>query len=197
MGWQVSTIDIADPNSDYKNVSNAIFDGSGHHGNYWDTVHITTPNHTHFDLADTLANYTDIVFVEKPGVKDAQQWATLLNNNNDTRIMMVKNNQYRDNIHHMAECANPKLGVTRINWINDNRVPKPGSWFTNKNLAFGGVSRDLMPHLLSLYQMFEPDWRTTKPKWAKKERRWNLEDLTDSSYGEVDPDGIYLSLIHI
>ena len=27
MGWQVSTIDIADPNSDYKNVSDAIFDG--------------------------------------------------------------------------------------------------------------------------------------------------------------------------
>ena len=48
-----------------------------------------------------------------------------------------------------------------------------------------------MPHLLSLYQMFEPDWRTTQPKWAKKERRWNLEDLTDSDYGEVDSNGVY------
>ena len=91
----------------------------------------------------------------------------------------------------MAQAADPKKGVTRINWINDNRVPKPGSWFTNKGLAFGGVSRDLMPHLLSLYQMFEPDWRNSTPKWTKKERRWNLEDLINSDYGEVDPNGVY------
>ena len=91
----------------------------------------------------------------------------------------------------MAEAADPKHGVTRIRWINDNRVPKPGSWFTNKNLAFGGVSRDLMPHLLSLYQMFEPNWRTTIPKWTKKEQRWVLSDFDNSDYGEVDPKGTY------
>lgn len=39
--------------------------------------------------------------------------------------------------------------------------------------------------------MFEPDWRTTQPKWAKKERRWNLEDLNDSDYGIVNPTGTY------
>ena len=135
--------------------------------------------------------YSDIVFVEKPGVGSTTLWSQLLVDHHDTRIMMTKNNQYRENIAEMAQAADPKKGVTRINWINDNRVPKPGSWFTNKELAFGGVSRDLMPHLLSLYQMFEPDWRNSTPKWAKKERRWNLEDLTDSDYGEVDPNGVY------
>ena len=39
--------------------------------------------------------------------------------------------------------------------------------------------------------MFEPDWRNSTPKWTKKERRWNLEDLIDSDYGEVDPNGVY------
>ena len=39
--------------------------------------------------------------------------------------------------------------------------------------------------------MFEPTGVTVHPKWAKKERRWNLEDLTDSDYGEVDPNGVY------
>ena len=39
--------------------------------------------------------------------------------------------------------------------------------------------------------MFELIGVTVKIKWAKKERRWNLEDLTDSDYGEVDPNGIY------
>ena len=186
MGWRVTTVDTNNPNADYTTLP-LNESGMAH----WDTCHITTPNHTHYELADMCANYCDIVFVEKPGVGSAETWRQLLADHPSTRIMMTKNNQYRDNIVEMAESADPKKGVTRINWINDNRVPKPGSWFTNKELAFGGVSRDLMPHLLSLYQMFEPDWRLSTPKWAKKERRWNLEDLTDSDYGEVDPDGIY------
>ncbi len=180
MGWQVTTIDIADPNADYNKPEDAIGSGTGHSGNYWDTCHITTPNWTHLELAYTFAGHCDIMFVEKPGVFNQQQWSKLVGDHPDTRIMMTKNNQYRDNINEMAECANPKHGVTRIRWINNNRVPKPGSWFTNKNLAFGGVSRDLMPHLLSLYQMFEPDWRTTLPKWAKKEQRYTLSDFDDS-----------------
>jgi len=191
MGWQVTTIDIADPNADYSKPQDAIGGGTGHGGNYWDTCHITTPNWTHLELAYTFAGHCDIMFVEKPGVFNQQQWSKLVGDHPDTRIMMTKNNQYRDNIMEMAECANPKHGVTRIRWINDNRVPKPGSWFTNKNLAFGGVSRDLMPHLLSLYQMFEPDWRTTLPKWAKKEQRYTLSEFDDSDYGEVDPSGVY------
>ena len=191
MGWQVTTIDIADPNANFKTVSSAIESGSGHNGSYWDTCHITTPNHTHYGIADLCAMYSDIVFVEKPGVENTAMWSQLLTDHHDTRIMMTKNNQYRENIAEMAQAADPKKGVTRINWINDNRVPKPGSWFTNKGLAFGGVSRDLMPHLLSLYQMFEPDWRNSTPKWTKKERRWNLEDLINSDYGEVDPNGVY------
>ena len=205
MGWEVTTIDIADPKSDYKTVVGSLVNDRYDKtelknvrikidemwNTKWDTCHITTPNYTHYELADTCAMYSDIVFVEKPGVSSMMMWSQLLADHPDTRIMMVKNNQYRSNIPEMAKAADPKKGVTRINWINDNRVPKPGSWFTNKKLAFGGVSRDLMPHLLSLYQMFEPDWRNSTPKWAKKERRWNLEDLTDSDYGEVDPNGVY------
>ena len=191
MGWQVTTVDIADPNADFDKPEHVIGGGTGHGGHYFNTCHITTPNWTHLELAYLYAGHCDIMFVEKPGVFNQQQWIKLLGDHNDTRIMMTKNNQYRDNIVEMAEAADPKKGITRIRWVNNNRVPKPGSWFTNKELAFGGVSRDLMPHLLSLYQMFEPDWRNSTPKWAKKERRWNLEDLTDSDYGEVDPNGVY------
>ena len=38
-------------------------------------------------------------------------------------------------------------------------IRKTGSWFTTRKLAFGGVSRDLMPHLLSLYVAMNPHWR--------------------------------------
>ncbi len=188
MGWEVTTVDIADPNADYNKPDDVIGGGTGHGGHYFNTCHITTPNWTHLELAYLYAGHCDIMFVEKPGVFNQQQWVKLLGDHNDTRIMMTKNNQYRDNIVEMANCAK---GYAKINWINDNRVPKPGSWFTNKNLAFGGVSRDLMPHLLSLYQMFEPNWRKIQPKNIITTQSWNLEDLTDSDYGEVDPDGVY------
>ena len=39
--------------------------------------------------------------------------------------------------------------------------------------------------------MFEPDWRNTQPKWAKKEQRWTLEQVINSDYGDVDPNGTY------
>ena len=55
---------------------------------------ISTRHNTHAEYVTEALKLNKHVFVEKPGVKDAQQWATLLNNNNDTRIMMVKNNQY-------------------------------------------------------------------------------------------------------
>ena len=93
LGWAVTTIDIADPSADFKTVAHAIESGSGHNGSYWDTCHITTPNHTHYELADVCALYADIVFVEKPGVGSATLWSQLLVDHHDTRIMMTKNNQ--------------------------------------------------------------------------------------------------------
>jgi len=103
--------------------------------------------------------------------------------------MMTKNNQYRDNVHQIREAASQ--GQVRINWINDNRVPKPGSWFTTKELAFGGVSRDLMPHLLSWVQVLEPDWMHMSPKFSRCDQRWKLPQLTGTNYGAIVKDGVY------
>jgi predicted dehydrogenase len=185
MNVQVTTVDIADPNADYKHVYKALDAGLAH----WDVCHITTPNHTHYPLADLCANFCDIVFVEKPGVEDPELWEELLADHPNTRIMMTKNNQYRDNVHQIREAA--QQGEVRINWINNNRVPKPGSWFTNKKLAFGGVSRDLMPHLLSWVQVLDDAWLYSKPKWTRSDQRWKLADLAGSDYGDVDPNGVY------
>ena len=54
---------------------------------------------------------------------------------------MVKNNQFRHNIDEMTNMARTSR-VVDINWCNKNRVPNPGTWFTTKELAYGGVSRD-------------------------------------------------------
>ena len=112
MGWQVTTVDILDPNADYNNPQHVVEGGTGHGGHYFNTCHITTPNWTHLELAYLYAGHCDIMFVEKPGVFNQQQWVKLLGDHSDTRIMMTKNNQYRSNIAEMAEAADPKHGVT-------------------------------------------------------------------------------------
>lgn len=161
------------------------------HGHF-DTVHICTPNYTHLNIARHAGiHQAGIVFVEKPGVPDAELWRAMVTDfMPTTRFMMVKNNQWRDNIdemrRHYAESSNIK-----VNWINRNRVPKPGSWFTDKDMAFGGVSRDLLPHLLSLMIAIEPQYYNTNWTFKQVWQRWSLEDLKDSEYGDVNPSGVY------
>jgi len=182
MEWKVTTVDAADTSADYSSIDQVT--------GKFDTAHICTPNFTHYELADSAAKLSKIVFVEKPGVASSEEWQQLLDNNPDTRIMMVKNNQYRDNIKDMIKSA-AKAKVVQCFWINNDRIPKPGSWFTTKELAFGGVSRDLLPHMLSLYQMFNSDWNETERSNVECEQHYELSDITDSDYGEVDMNGTY------
>jgi hypothetical protein len=161
------------------------------HGRF-DTVHICTPNYTHLNIARHAAIHeAGIVFVEKPGVPDAELWRSMVTDYmTTTRFMMVKNNQWRDNLKEMREHYQTSNNI-KLNWINQNRVPKPGSWFTNKDMAFGGVSRDLLPHLLSLMIAIEPQYYNTNWTFKQVWQRWNLDDLKDSDYGAVDPSGVY------
>ena len=154
------------------------------------TGHVCTPNFTHYDVASELAPYCKIVFVEKPGVRNSTEWQQLVNQHPDTKFVLVKNNMWRSNIKELREHANQAESV-ELNWINKDRVPSPGSWFTTKELAFGGVSRDLMPHLLSLYMAFDDNWRTAEPTQALAHRRYELQDLSSTDYGEVNTSGVY------
>lgn len=186
LGHEVITVDgdIA-KNADFPTVDSAIFS----YGKF-DTVNICTPNCTHLDLAVKLAPFSKIIFVEKPGVKDKLAWQGLLDKFPNTRFMMVKNNMWRNNILEMQDNAK-KAKTVKINWINKDRVPNPGSWFTNKDLAFGGVSRDLMPHLLSLYIALNPDWKTDQLNGYSSMTRWTLEDISNTNYGSVNVNGVY------
>ena len=159
------------------------------HGPF-DTAHICTPNFTHFELASKIAPYTKMLFIEKPGVANASNWATLCLNNPNTRIMMVKNNMFRDNIEEMRACVENARTV-KIKWINKNRIPGPGTWFTTKKLAFGGVSRDLMPHLLSLYIALNKNWLVANMTGQEARQLHTLDKIEDTEYGVVKRDGVY------
>ena len=156
----------------------------------FDTVHICTPNFTHFQLAGKLAPVSKIVFVEKPGVARSENWATLVHTFPNTRFIMVKNNMWRSNINDLKELAS-QANTVDIFWSRKNCIPSPGSWFTTKKLSFGGVSRDLMTHLLSLYVAMNPDWRTEQITGKQALRLHTLESIKSTEYGTINPNGTY------
>lgn len=194
LGHVVYTVDM-DPakKADFTSVEEAL-DSLIERGNpmtHLDTVHICTPNWTHEGIAYGVAPYSKVVFIEKPGFRTEERWFNLQKVFPATRIMMVKNNMWRDNIDEMQATAE-KCEQIYFNWLNYDRVPSPGSWFTTKDSAFGGVSRDLMPHLLSLVvAIFPEQYKNLDLTSNGKERTWNLAELTNTQYGAVNKNGVY------
>lgn len=183
---EIVTVDTdANKDADFTSVEDAL----DVHGNF-DIVNICTPNFTHKLLTELVAPHSKIVFVEKPGFKNSLEWKTVIDNFPNTRIMMVKNNMWRDNILKMKSRA--ALGqIVNINWIRKNCIPNPGSWFTTRELAYGGVSRDLMPHLLSLYIAMNPDWATTPVRNRSSKQQWSLPEIDSTDYGIINQQGTY------
>ena len=185
LGYEVVTVDMdTSKGADFSNLDDAI----RVHGNF-DTVNICTPNFTHIELARKVATVSKIVFVEKPGVANSEAWRWLCSDYPQTRFMMVKNNQYRDTIAQFKKLA-VKSHTVNVVWNNKNRIPNPGSWFTTKELAFGGVSRDLIPHMLSYYVSLT-DYTTGNKLYGNAIQRYELKDLIDTDYGSVNHDGTY------
>lgn len=182
----IVTVDM-DPQkgADYTNIEDAIRKHT-----YFQTVHICTPNFTHKELAETVAPYSHTIFVEKPGFKSSKDWLDFINHRPLTNLLMVKNNQYRNNLTDMIRLKD-QAETIEIRWHNKDRVPNPGTWFTTRDLAFGGVSRDLMPHLLSLFQAIEPSYKTAELKNSESKRNWSLNDVKNTDYGVVNPNGTY------
>jgi predicted dehydrogenase len=186
LGHKVITVDQdISKGADFDSVDKALLV----HG-LFDTAHICTPNFTHFEIAARVAPHSKIVFIEKPGVATSDTWAKLVTEFKQTRFIMVKNNMWRSNIAKLVELAS-KAKTVKISWIRKNCIPSPGSWFTTKKLAFGGVSRDLMPHLLSLYVAMNPNWKRENISGQTAVQCWELKDIDSTDYGVVNPDGTY------
>lgn len=178
-------IDTVDANPEKK----ATFTSVDNIKDQYDIAVVCTPNFTHELVARTIAKNCKIVLIEKPGVRDSKSWFCLVEDFPDTRFMMVKNNQYRDEIKVFQAQADQSEHVY-IRWNNANRIPQPGSWFTTKELAFGGVSRDLIPHMLSYYCALT-DFAKGRKVDSVSLQNYLLSDITSTDYGTVNPDGIY------
>jgi len=186
LGYEVITVDsnIA-KGADLPTVDSAVIAHAP-----FDITFVCTPNHTHFELAAKVAPYSKIVFIEKPGVSNSFSWTNLVTVFKKTRFMMVKNNMWRSNIAELQSLAS-QSDTVKIQWLRHNCIPNPGSWFTTKRLAFGGVSRDLMPHLLSIYIALNPNWRKVSATNRNAVTNWKLADIESTEYGTVNYSGTY------
>lgn len=182
LGYDLDTVD-ANPEK------NATFTTVDNITEQYDIAVVCTPNFTHEIVARTIAKNCKIVLIEKPGVQDSKSWFCLIEDFPNTRFMMVKNNQYRDELKLFQMQADQSERVY-IRWNNANRIPQPGSWFTTKELAFGGVSRDLIPHMLSYYCALT-NFPQGKKLNAVSIQNYLLSNITSTDYGTVNPNGVY------
>jgi len=186
MGGVVVTVDTdVNKNADYRTLDEAL---RGH--NHFDTVHVCTPNRTHLLLANIVASHAKVVFIEKPGFQHSQELELINLKYPSTRFMMVKNNMWRNNVNDIRDHVR-SADVIKINWINRDRVPSPGSWFTTKQFAWGGVSRDLMPHMLSWFIALNVNYQQAKLVSWSGEQRHSLDTIEDTAYGTVNKKGHY------
>lgn len=183
--YRVFTVDIDSTKTpDYTTV----FEAKEKHGDF-DLVYIGVPNWLHEPVAKDIANNAKLVLIEKPGVKNSESWADLINQFPATRIMMIKNNQYRNTIKDYKNLVS-KSSTVHIVWNNRNRIPNPGSWFTDKSKSFGGVSRDLMPHILSYYCALT-NYQESIELSRNIEQQHKLKDIISTDYGFINHNGIY------
>jgi predicted dehydrogenase len=188
--WNVITVDLnPDMNADFQNLHDAL-----------QTIHvdmgiICTPNFTHQAIAEQMAKAAvPVIVVEKPGFVNVTEWTNFYETFPSSKLFMVKNNQYRDILNSIQK---QDIDSIQLFWANKNRIPGAGSWFTNKALAFGGVSRDLLPHLVSVVQkilghpIINRDV-TDNTLHAAYYQQYGMSDvIDDSSYGNFHENGIY------
>lgn len=186
LGYTIDILDKETPGATFTNVAQVT--------SPYDLAVICTPNYTHEQIAYRLASIgTGRIFIEKPGLLNSELWNKLCTTYPGTQFHLVKNNLYRSNYGDLLNHANsrPLIGVD-MHWLNANRIPNPGSWFTNKAQSFGGVSRDLMPHLYCFAaKLFGTDVISNTPFKSACFQRWNLDLITSTDYGTVDPKGTY------
>jgi len=190
VGYDVVTVDKHNvlTNPDYEDLDDAISN------NDFELAVICTPNYTHLELLNQLgeAGVTNI-FVEKPGLPSAQDWQDAIDRFPNSKIMLVKNNLYRDTYGILDEFSG-QYDVTdvTINWLNKDRIPNPGNWSTNSKFAWGGVAHDLFPHLYCfMLHLFDEEPNQFERFSSWKVQKWNLENISGTAYGVYKEDGVY------
>lgn len=183
LGYHVETVDNNYP-ADHSSLDTVK--------GVFDVAVICTPNFTHGPIAEAIANQCKIVFIEKPGLPSADEWLKLCTSYPNTKFIMCKNNLYRNEYGSVSDFiqSNKKPTKIEISWMNNDRVPNPGNWSTNRLYSWGGVAFDLFPHLYCfLHKIANKDNVSRVTHFSTKQ--WSLPELMNTDYGNINPQGRY------
>lgn len=188
LGYDIEVVDPARNVAHYKTVNDIPKDKE------YDVAVICCPNHHHLNAVLELTDVCKNILVEKPGLANTAAWNRTIARFPNHHIALVKNNLYRKDSESYATLFNIEdVTKVEINWLNRDRIPNPGSWFTNKEQAFGGVTHDLFPHLYCFMFAIIP-FHLYNNQIGKtfKMQRWNLDNISGSTdYGTINRDGVY------
>lgn len=119
-----------------------------------DAVILCTPNHTHFELTKFFLERGIHVLCEKPMTTTAEDAVALrhIAQGTGTVLLMGFVNRYRDDIQELRSRIRSgqigKIQICEVSWRRKKGIPRPGSWFTQKQLSGGGVLIDLGSHMI-------------------------------------------------
>jgi len=162
----------------------------------FDVAVVCCPNVHHLNAVLELSDVCKNILVEKPGLANTRAWLNTVHRlmEKGVWVSLVKNNLYRKDIDKFESLVDlEEVSKIEINWINKDRIPNPGGWFTNKELAFGGVTHDLFPHLYCFMFALVPFhlFNEQIPETFKMQR-WDLHSLGDNTdYGTINRSGVY------
>jgi oxidoreductase len=122
-----------------------------------DLIIIATPNIFHVEYAEKILNHDISVFIEKPICLNQAEYQRLYEAAKASRAQFIPSRAsfLRSDIGYIQSLLQKDKSLGRVRsitleWIRASGIPAPGSWFTDKALAGGGVGYDLGWHMLDV-----------------------------------------------
>jgi oxidoreductase len=117
-------------------------------------VIVATPNASHWSLAKAFLATGNRVLVEKPLALPGEIGPHKVDTEGLRRLMVSTPYRHRPDVSRLrgllAAGAIGEVRAIAMSWRRRAGIPRPGSWYTNRQLSGGGVLVDLGPHLLDL-----------------------------------------------
>lgn len=172
-----------------------------------DAVVVALPNHLHAPVAIEALKARKHVLLEKPMAMNAKEAAKVIDVAKTMKRTLMVAQSLRFNRHtQIARLAIERgdLGEVyhvRTFWLRRAGIPRIGSWFTQKQLAGGGVLSDLGVHLVdtALHLMKEFDVASVTAQTAAKfgnrglgEMEWGRSEIDPKRPFDVEDFGVAL-----
>lgn len=161
-----------------------------------DIVSVTTPNSLHADITIYALEHGVNVHCEKPLAINAAEAQRIVDakNKSGKLVMVGLNNRFTNASVYLKKLIDTGYfgDIYKINtgWVRRIGIPGRGTWFTNKDVAGGGVLIDLGAHFLdlALYFMGMPE-----PKYVTGATYENFTHTTTRNRNgyKGNPDGIF------